>query len=300
MRKNIVIAVLIAISFVFSSCGGNRPSEENYESDTTSSAAQNLETSTSTPADRKFIKTVDLQFKVKNVFESTLSIEGNAKRFGGYTISSDIQHSVTQDREVRYTTDSLMRISQISYSNKIVVKVPSQQVDSFLHSIRPLIAFLDYRTITLTDVTNRSNANEAVTRAYDEAAQNMTEQVDSRAGKVGEAVEAEQSALNTKIAAAEMAAAKQQLQDDVRMSTVILNIYQKETLAKDVYANFDKVATDSQSFISRLGDSIAYGWETVKECFLFIVQLWGVMLYLALAVLAYYWVRKFVEKNRKK
>jgi len=288
MKRAYLVIAAAAFALLSVGCGGNRSAEDYSDVDTNVSMADTASytgkdvsfNTSNLPTDRKFIKKADLKFKVKNVLDATEEVEHLTTKFGGYTISSDIQNSQENSKEVLYSRDSLLKLTQIVVSNRMVLKVPSERIDSLVLALRPLFIFLDYRTIKLEDVTRRSEANTNVAQSYNEATPRMEKQIESREGKVNQGIEAEQQLVDNKVRAAEAQAARRQMEDDVKYSTLSVEIYQSPVLVREVTFNFNKFAQDQQSFFSRLIDSISDGWYFFKELFLAVVKLWSFALLL--------------------
>lgn len=310
--KNLLVVLAASISILFfTGCGGNK-SEEMADTtgvyglgESAPVTSQDIPFSTTNlPSDRKFVKTAELKFKVMNVLDATQTVEQLTTKFGGYTINSEVQNFEENTKNVNYSSDSLLKLSQIVVSNKLVVKVPSQQLDSFLLALRPLFLFLDYRTINLEDVTRRTDANASISQSYNEATPRIEAQIKDREGKVNQGVDAEQKLLDNKIAAAEAEAQRKQLEDDLKYSTVTIHIYQSPIVVKEILPNFDKLAHDEQGFFSRFADSISEGWYLVKEFILVITKLWGIVLFIIVAIVLFKisrkWYKEWVKYPKQK
>lgn len=275
--------------------------EDSYKipSNTKSFLAQDIPFSTkNVPAERKFIKTAELKFKVKNVLNATHEVEKLASKFGGYTISSEINNSEENSKEIPFSCDSLLRLSQVLISNEMVIKVPSQQLDSLINALRPLFVFLDYRKIKLEDITRQIEGHTNIIQSYKEAIPRMEKQVESRERKVNHIIAAEQQLVDNKVRVAEAEAIYKQIEDDLKFSTLSIEIYQSPILVREVTLNFNEYAQDEQRFGPRIIESINDGWYCIKELILVFVKLWGFFLLLISSIYLFKFLRKKYQKKK--
>jgi hypothetical protein len=61
---------------------------------------------------RKFIRTADARFKVKDVAQSTYKIENVTKSCGGFVTLSELRSSVTENDETQVSQDSLLKTTR--------------------------------------------------------------------------------------------------------------------------------------------------------------------------------------------
>ena len=85
----------------------NAATEMNVAADTTA-----VTTTSSNPAvenkesNRKFVRTADLKFKVKNVAKSTYAIENIVSKHGGFVTFTDLKSTVNEHDETQVSQDS--------------------------------------------------------------------------------------------------------------------------------------------------------------------------------------------------
>jgi len=94
MNYRTLSTLLVFSLLILASCSSNQRSYEpavEMDGDSTDAAsAQDLKLNTKTPEDRKFIRTADVRFKVKNVISATEQIEDMATSYGGFITYSDL------------------------------------------------------------------------------------------------------------------------------------------------------------------------------------------------------------------
>ena len=102
---------------------------------------------------RKFVRTADIKFKVKNVAQSTYAIENATTKFGGFVTNTDLQTSVSEKEEIKISQDSSVVTSKFTVENNIMIRVPNIQLDTVIKTLSKQIDFLDYRVIKADDIS---------------------------------------------------------------------------------------------------------------------------------------------------
>lgn len=289
MRK---IILLMFSVMLLAACGGNRAKEyaDTLSRSDADIVADSAMSGIKIPDGRKFVENVSLNFTVKNTLDATHAIEKLTYRMGGYILKSDVQAVYKNSKLVHYTSDSMLNIQQVSYVNTLVLKVPTSQVDSFLVTLRPLIKFLSYRTIELEDVTHKLEADSKVSQAYGQAVKSSDLKEDRK-------LDSKKFVLDSKVDAALAKSIYSQLKDNVQMATITVEINQDPIIYKRVEANFDSIATDSQGFFSRLGDSFLLGWYILKEFILFLVKMWAIAIFIGIVFIGYKIVKRRIKDS---
>lgn len=267
----------------------------NYvSSDTTSE--NDVSARTNAPKDRKFKKTVEAEFKVKNVLQATEGIEDLVFGFGGYVVHSDLSNNQVNYSEVEKSRDSVLIVRQIEVSNKMTFKIPDSKVDSVLRRLKQYVVFLDGRRIDLEDVTHQIERNESETNRYDEYAKRQTNKIDSKGKNLKEISSAEDASLDKKLQADEARIRNKELLDDVKYCTLNIRIYQKATLSKETIENWDYIKEQSKpNILFRIGNAFLAGCGTLETILVFLVRIWSVILLLVVLAVGY----GYYQKRRK-
>jgi hypothetical protein len=126
-------------------------SEEPSSKDEMSSSAAKVDPN----SNRKFIRTADAKFKVKNVMESTFKIEYLTQKFGGFVTLSELRSDISDTDETQVSKDSLVKTTRFVVNNTIAVRVPNVRLDTLLKSIAKEVQYLDYRVIKADDVISQ-------------------------------------------------------------------------------------------------------------------------------------------------
>lgn len=242
----------------------------------TASLATNINLSTKTPADKKFIKSAELKFKVGNVLFSTEKIEDVTVRYGGYVVYSNMQNRNQDSNSTRISRDSLLITKQIVVENSIQLRIPNEKLDSFVRELNPLVSFFDYRVIRLTDITLQLKANHKKSERLTKYNQRQSTHIDTKSSKLKETSSAEDQLLEHQNQTDELQIENESLEDQIKYCNVAIFIYQKPIIIKETIADFDYVSNIKPSFFVRVGDSLVQGWWILSEVIIFLIKIWGI------------------------
>ena len=103
--------------------------------------------------DKQFIKTANVNMEVKNVYESTISIENYLKQNGGFVTNSNLRSNIISEDSYDVSTEKAMLIKKFTVENQMQVRVPTKKLGDFLQFIHQQNLFLNHRIITAEDVT---------------------------------------------------------------------------------------------------------------------------------------------------
>jgi hypothetical protein len=231
---------------------------------------------TNTPADRKFIKTAELKFRVNNVLYATEKIEDLTAKYGGYMIYSNLANRHENSERSKISRDSILISKQILVENQLQLKVPTQNLDSFVRSLKPLVTFLDYRIIKLNDVTLQFISSQKKTDRLQNYEKRQTQHIDSKAAKLYETINAEDILLERQNQSDDLKLQSMALDDQVKYCNLTIEIYQKPIITKETVANFDYVSDVKPNFVARMWDSAIQGWNILEEVVVFLIKIWGI------------------------
>jgi hypothetical protein len=240
--------------------------------------AKEFNLSTKTPADKKFIKTGDLKFKVRNVIYASEKIEDIASKYDGYLIYSKLQNRQENYKSSRISRDSLLISKQVVVQNEMELRIPTEQLDSFVRELNPLVIFFDYRIIKMDDITLRYKVNQRKTERLQNYETRQVKHIDSKEGKLKETTSAEDHLLNRQQQVDELRIRSMELEDRVKYCNLSIEIYQKPIIVKEIVADFNYVSNVKPNFFLRIGDAFAQGWSILEEVILFLIKIWGVIL----------------------
>lgn len=282
-KVNVVLALLI-IGFAISCKQSQERTEEvsmetkNYEPIEKSEAVSSSAAVVNPKSNRKFVRTADIKFKVKNVVKSTNQIEDATVRFDGYVTYINLQSNIFDEEKTKISADSTLVTTKFSVENDITIRVPNTKLDTVIKTIAKQIAFLNYRVIKADDVSLQILSNKMAQNRSISLENRMSKAIDSKGEKLNKIIDAEDK-LNDK--KEQNDAAKLQnlsLEDQVNFSTLTLHIYQDETIKQEMVANEKSLNSYRPNIGLQIWESVKSGWFVFENIIAFVVSLWPIIL----------------------
>jgi len=240
---------------------------------------------TYTDAQRKFIRTANAEFRVKDVYQSALAIEDIVASQGGFVVRNDIT-AQTQSVQTRPRGDGkLTELAEYSLRGELIVRVPSDKTQGFLRAIVGQIDFLDHRSFEATDAQFDMLRQQLAALRGQEAQQEIG-QAEQQGGRLDQRTEALQGRDAARAARDEAEVSQKEFEDKVAFSTIALSIYQtpriRATEMVDVEAEFQR---NSPGFFERLANSLRGGWYGLLDFVIALAPLWPLWVLLFVVVL---------------
>ena len=287
---------VLLVSAVLLSCKqeNSRNAEENAANSEIAPATESQMASSSAAVesknpDRKFIRTAELKFKVKNVAQSTYSIENTVSKFNGFVTSTELRSIVNNTTTTKVSSDSLIETTRFKVENAMVIRVPNTALDTTLKTIAGQIDYLDYRIIKADDVSLQLLSNQLSQKRNAANQQRVTQAIQNRGKKLGETLDAEDRLHQSQTESDDAQLSSRALNDQVSYSTVSLYLYQKEAIRHEKIAN-----SENEKFRTGLGirftDALRNGWYMLESLLVFLSNLWALLL---IAIVGWLLYRKF-------
>ena len=297
MNKNTkIVLTLLALGLIVAckeSVAEETPDySENAVTDSTSvvSSSAAVENKNS---NRKFARTADVKFKVKNVAKSTYAIEDATTKFGGFVTYTNLQSNIHSEDRTKVSQDSTLVTTKYKVDNNITIRVPNTKMDTVIKTIAKQIHFLDYRIIKADDVSLQMLSNELAQKRSNSSEKRLANAIDSKGKKLNQVVKAEET-LDAKKEQNDVSKLQNlSLQDQVNFSTLTLNIYQDESIKQEMIANEKSINAYRPNIGLQIWDSIKTGWFILEHIVSFVVVLWPFVLIGFLGFLVY---KKFLKK----
>jgi len=249
----------------------------------------------STDTTRKFIRTADLKFKVKNVVKTTYAIENIAVRHGGFVTFTNLESVTNSEITNKINTDSSVVIKHFTVENNMIIRIPNTMLDSTLKTIAPLIDHMDFRIIKADDVSLRLLSNDMARKRASQTEKRLTDAIDTKGKKLNDITTAEEGLASKKEQSDNAKLNNMAIKDQINFSTINIAMYQREEIKREMIAN-DDTAAYSQSFGSRMVDAFHAGWTVITTIIVLLTNLWAVVL---LSIILYFVYKKY-RKTRKK
>ena len=297
MNKNTkIVLTLLALGLVLSCKESASKENAAYAEEATTDSTSVISSSAAVEnknSNRKFVRTADVKFKVKNVAKSTYAIEDATTKFGGFVTYTNLQSNIHNEDRTKVSQDSTLVTTKYKVDNNITIRVPNTKMDTVIKTIAKQIHFLDYRIIKADDVSLQMLSNELAQKRSNSSEKRLANAIDSKGKKLNQIVDAE-ATLDVK--KEQNDASKLQnlsLQDQVNFSTLTLNIYQDESIKQEMIANEKSINAYRPNIGLQIWDSIKTGWFILEHIVSFVVVLWPFVLIGFLGFLVY---KKFLKK----
>ncbi|MBC7775154.1 MAG: DUF4349 domain-containing protein [Phycisphaerae bacterium] len=234
---------------------------------------------------KKFIRTAQMRFRVKNTAEATLRIEDIVLRNGGFVINSNLNSQIELQQTTPISRDSALETTRFSMHTQLVIRVPYRLLDTTLRSIGRLSDFLDLRHVNASDVGLQMLEQELTRLREGIYRSDLKDSQENKNSPKADRARASRSATDQ----ARIETLK--LEDAIRFSTVTVDIYQLPQIRQTMVANTD-VPLPQQPLAARLGEALRTGGEILIVLFLGLVHLWGVILLAIAAYFGWKWFQK--------
>lgn len=300
--KTMKLFLGIGLITAFWSCGpghqggnytANTEIEKEAFADMVSSSAAFNNTKDTT---RKFIRTADLKFKVKNVIKSTYDIEDITNRQGGFVTYTNLSSDIENITTTKVSADSTLQSTYYTVTNSMTLRVPNNKLDTILKEIARNIDFLDYRAIKAQDVALQILSNNLTQKRLEKNAGRLTNAIDHRGGKLDNVTNAEDMLLSKQKQADSAKISNLSLADQINFSTVSLLLYQKQSVKNELTPNNSNISAYTPGFGTKLSESLKDGWSILSGFIVFLAKSWGIIL---LGLIIYLIYRQYGHRFKK-
>ena len=240
--------------------------------------------------DKQFIKTADVNMEVKNVYESTISIEKYLKENGGFVTNSNLRSNIVSEDSYDVSSEKAMLIKKYNTDNQMQVRVPTEKLGDFLQFIHKQNLFLNHRIITAEDVT----ANIKLAK-LEEARIKKTEGNISKIKNDKDKVQVADQKLSENN---QQKVANFDMEDQLKYSTVDIYIKEPKTqIAEIEITNTNSIDNKYKyNFFFEAKNAIVDGYYFIQETFIFLLRFWA--FFLVGGIGFYFWrKRKSISKN---
>ena len=225
-------------------------------------------------ANKKFVRTADLKFRVKEVVKSTQQIEDITNKFGGYVAYTNLESQQVGSSVEPYGEDSLIEVSKYQLKNEMVLRVPNTRLDSLLRSIGGLVDHFDYRKIEAGDVTLQYAMNERSAKVDRRTGGRIEDAIDGKGRRLYDITDAEDLVRTSATTANAADIENLRLLNDVKYSKVTLSIYEKPNVMTSIIVSDAIYQKYKPSFGARVRFSLEDSWNFILNLFLFFIKIW--------------------------
>lgn len=257
-----------------------------------SSAAMNALDST-----HLFIRNADVRCRVDEVANSTYRVESVVNGLGGYVSNTQLSSNQTWQYQTQVTDDSLKQVTKYVVTNTLTIRVPARNLDSLLSALVPLVDYMDYRNITVNDITLDQLAiqlEQARLAKYNAMLQDKV--VDGGTAKPDKLMSAADAMLAKQAQQDYAYIESLRLKDQVAYATLSLQLYQPETTSVAMIYNERPAPPYEIGIGERIGNSLYAGWKGFSYLISGVVLLWPLWL---VGGIVFYFVRRQMRKAAK-
>jgi len=283
---------LICLPFVVCMLAACSQKESSYNDSAESKEVSNSYDSTSPStlmADtiRQFIKTADLQLKVKSVLASSKLIEENVIKAGGFVLNSEISDGNGYSSTVLVKPDSSLETTRVSMSGNISLRVPDEQLDVFLQTVASFAIHVKSKTVKAEDVSlNLISDKLSVKRARNHG-KRVEKAIEQKGRKLNDVMQAEQDLASGEEQSDLAQINTLQLNDQISYSTVTLQLNESPSVITEMIFTPESKIAYEPPFGLKLKSALIDGWKILEAILIFLVSIWGIWL-LAIAGLLIY------------
>ena len=288
------IACLFAFVLFGCSSSGNKSEKMAVAADTTSNSYISSTAAVENKVEgRKFIRTADLKFRVKDVIQSTYTIEAITTNMHGFVTHTKLSSEIENIDRTEMSADSSLISTTYRVINTINIRVPNTLLDSTLKDIAKQVVFLDYRTIDAEDVQLQLHANQLTEKRNSHFQKRVTDSGAHTDKKMGN-LSAEESLLMTQEQKDNAQLDNLKLNDQINYSNISLYLYQNQTVQHEMVSN-NRTDAFEPGFLFKLWESIKIGWHSFASFILSLTKIW---VFILVAVVMYFgWKAFWVNKK---
>lgn len=268
-----------------------RQADEPVETDTRVDVAQvSSSAAVYKDGERKFIRTAQAQFRVKDVYGSALAIEDVAAQQGGFVVDNGISAQTMRVERRPAGNGKLLELAEYQVRGNLTVRVPSDRTQAFLRAIASQMEFLDQRSFQAADA-QFDLLRQQLARQREEDAQRELGDAMRGGDRLDRKADVIAARSDARMQRDEALIQQKQYQDRVDFSTITLTLYQAPKLRQTELVDTDAVFRDhAQGFFSRMFDALRTGWQGILDLVVALTAAWPLWLMIVLVV---YGVRRW-------
>ncbi len=276
MKRIIVLLALCHLTFLFSCQHRANRKDASPLNDSTSYSGL-------TGDSVKLVKTATLDFKVKDIEQSTRAVSGLVKEYGGMVYSQTITSAEEGRKELKLSSDSLLVITAFTPHAAITLRVPSANLEELMFHVADLGYYTAGSQLSIDDRSLAYLQNALKQKVRTNVISRPVSKNDHTSTLTAIAIRDE---------AIDQQMANKSIDGDVAYSSITLSLSQNASIRKEVIANY-MLSDYDLPFGQRLLNATGDGWQYFLEFILALLHLWMFILIGFAAYLSYsYWQHK--------
>lgn len=238
---------------------------------------------------KKFIRTAESKFRVKDVKQTTQRIHDLTNKYGGYVSNMSLKSEPSESKKIQISADSLVEVEEFIVRNELTIRVPNQQLDSLLRDVFKMVDYWDNCELKTDDASLLVLVNSLKIKRLESFSGRNKTNIDKKKGNITIASDAEKDVLAYENQADDYKIDQQSIEDRVNFSVVNLYIYQAESIQKTVIPDIKSIEPYRPNIFLQVGNSLKDGWLVFEKLLVFLVKFWPLW---AVGGVVYYFVRR--------
>lgn len=234
--------------------------------------------------ERKFIRTANVEFQVREVYRAALAIEDLAAQHGGFVVRNNIRSEVDDVQTRPSGTGNLVELTTYTVHGALQVRVPSARTQAFLRGLANQVEFLENRDFQAVDAQFEL-LRQQLAFARHQDAQRSLGQVAQERGKLGDKADAISARTNSQSQRDEALIAQRTFEDRVAFATIDLSLHQSPQVRRTERADVEAIVRrGGPGFFAQLGHALGVGWYGLLDVVVALARLWAFWLVLGATV----------------
>jgi hypothetical protein len=240
----------------------------------------------------KFIRTAQTKIKVKDVVSATRTVEDIALRNKGFIVKSTVMNENLSSETINISQDSAIIRYACNLVSTINLKVPASSLDTVLRQIAPLALLVDYRTVEAEDVTVKLMADQLAQIRLSKKQKRISNAISATGRRLNDVMGAE-NALDEALEEADNKVISEYITNEqIAYSAVTVSLYQDRIEYSEKVSLPPTYKPYTPGFGHEFTDALSGGWTVLCAIFLFLVNIWPLLILLAIGVVVYLKIRK--------
>jgi hypothetical protein len=233
--------------------------------------------------DKQFIKNADVNMEVKDVYETTISIEKSVQELGGFVTISNLQSNVISEDTYNTSDENAVLVKKYQTENRMQLRVPTERLGELLTKINDKKLFLNSRQINAEDITSSIKYAQLESKRIEKNSKNISE-LKSNKDKVE--LDNENMAEDNQQQLANM-----DVTDNLKYSTVDIYIKEPKIRVAEIAITNTKSIDDKYKFDFFYSAKSAFveGYYLIQKIFVGLITIWPILL---IGAAVFYFARK--------
>lgn len=272
--------IMLFIIVLLAACKGKN--KQTYDFVNNNANADSSKIDSMSLAQPKLIKKAAMQFKVKNVEETSKKITNLTGNYNGIVLQHDMNSVAERSNDINIGSDSVLRIVSLNTNATLVVKVPVERLDEFLDEVAKMGLYVNSRILNVTDksLDYKSTGLKLANR--------MELVKQQKTGKI--VIKDPNNVLLLKDDMVDAEINNLEINESAKNAIVNLSLYQSNTIAREIIVN-DDPHTYNLPFYRRVLLAFQNGWFMFSDFVIALINMWVLLL----LVIAAFWVHKIFK-----